>query len=262
MSVLKVPALVILLAALSGCGHKTETESPAPKEELPKPVVYFHVDPATAATLAGKVSYAGKRPAQAAISMDAEASCQGLHKGKRVYDESIVLGKDGAVANVFIYVQAGLEGKKFEPAKEAVHLDQRGCLFAPRVVGVRAGQTIAVKNSDPVSHNIHPMPKDNRDWNEQQSPQSPDLERHFARMEVMIPVKCNIHNWMRSYIGVVEHPYFAVTGPDGKFEIKDLPPGTYTIAAWHEKFGEITQQVTLEKSASRGVSFEYTEIKP
>lgn len=191
--------------------------------------------------------------------MDAEAACQELHRGKPVYDESITVDQGGGVANVFVYVQAGLEGKTFESPKEAVHLDQHGCMFAPRVIGIRAGQTLAVKNSDPVSHNIHPLPKNNRDWNEQQSPQTPDLERRFARLEVMIPVKCNVHAWMRSYIGVVDHPYFAVTGPDGGFEIKDLPPGTYTIAAWHEKLGELTQ---VSPAGGQTLVFKYSEPQP
>src|SRR5471032_2081592 len=114
-----------------------------------------------------------------------------------------------------------------------------------------------VKNSDAVSHNIHPMPQNNREWNEQQSPQSPVAEHKFARREIMIPVKCNVHSWMRAYIGVVEHPYFTVTGADGRFEWPNVPPGDYTIAVWHERLGEQTRPVHVSSSGHAEVEFLY-----
>jgi hypothetical protein len=130
-------------------------------------------------------------------------------------------------------------------------------MYVPRVIGIRAGQTLAVKNSDPVSHNIHPLPKENREWSQQQSPESPELERKFARPEIMIPVKCDVHKWMRSFIGVVSHPYFAVTGADGSFTLPNLPPGDYTVAVWHEKLGDRTQTVHVAPAANVVVSFSY-----
>ena len=119
--------------------------------------------------------------------MQSDITCSQEHGGKPVYNEPVVVGKDGGLANAFVYIQTGLEGKKFEPAKEPVLLDQRGCLFAPRTLGVRAGQPLDLRNSDKVSHNVHPVPKNNREWNEQQSPGTPDAEHRFARTEVMIP---------------------------------------------------------------------------
>jgi hypothetical protein len=186
--------------------------------------------------------------------MEAEEGCEALHKTP-VYDQSVEVSKDGGLANVFVYVKSGLEGKKFEPPTTAVVLDQQGCQFVPRVIALRAGQTLNVKNSDPVSHNIHPMPVNNRDWNQQQAPGSPVLQRRFVRPEVMIPVKCNIHAWMKTYIGVLEHPYFAVTDADGKFGFAPLPTGKYTIAAWHESFGEKTQDVEIRPGSPLQLRF-------
>jgi len=247
------------LAAV-GCGNDKPPEKAAATPAAPaaaKPVDYFHVDSATAAIIRGKITFKGAAPAKKLISMDSEAGCSAAHAGHPVYDDVVLTGKDGALANAFVYIQSGLEGKTFEPPKEPVSLDQHGCLFVPRVFGIRAGQVLDLKNSDTVSHNIHPMPKENREWNQQQSPQSPDLEHKFPRPEVMIPVKCNVHSWMRAYIGVVDHPYFAVTGPDGSFEWTNVPPGDYTIAVWHEKLGDQTKQVHLGASASAAADFTY-----
>ena len=130
-------------------------------------------------------------------------------------------------------------------------------MFVPRVLGIRAGQTMDARNSDQVSHNIHPKPTNNYDWNQQQSPGAPDLQHRFPRADVMIPVKCNVHSWMRAYIGVVDHPYFTVTRPDGTFEWKNVPPGDYTIAVWQEKLGEQKQTVHLAASGTGEVNFTY-----
>jgi plastocyanin len=245
-------AAALLLAA---CEKNDLPKKTAAKEM--KAIDYFHVDPATAASLSGTIVYRGARPARHVISMDAEEACQKAHAGKPVYEEPILTGKNGGLANAFVYIQAGLEGKQFEPAKESVLIDQKGCLFVPRIIGIRAGQSLDLKNSDPVSHNIHPMPANNREWNEQQSPGTPDATHRFARPEVMIPVKCNVHSWMHAWIGVVDHPYFAVTGPDGAFSWQNLPPGDYTVSAWHEKLGEQKQQVHIAASGAATVTFTY-----
>jgi plastocyanin len=160
-------------------------------------------------------------------------------------------------ANVFVYVKRGLEGKQFPPPTDKVTIDQKGCWFGPRVLGIRPGQTLRVTNSDPVSHNIHPEPKFSREWNQNQPPESPALERRFLKPEVMVPVRCNIHRWMRAWIGVVDHPYFAVTQADGKFELRDVPPGRYVIEAWHERFGRLERTFTLEPSGAVQLAFEY-----
>jgi plastocyanin len=230
----------------AGCGRPT----PAPQA----PVQYFTVDRATAGGVSGVVRFEGKRPAPKQISMEAEAGCEALHTTPAV-EEIVSTAKDGALAGAFVYVKTGLEGKVFEPVKEAVVLEQKGCQFTPRVLALRAGQTLDVRNSDPVSHNVHPMPRNNRDWNQQQPPGAADLHRRFAYPEVMIPVKCNIHNWMRTYIAVLPHPYFAITAAGGAFHFDPLPPGKYTVAVWHEVTGEIVQAVDVKSGQQATADF-------
>jgi hypothetical protein len=248
--------IVIAILALLAMGC-SESKPPASKTGNATPPEYFRVDPSTAGKVRGRITYAGPKPERLAVKMESDAACGESHAGKPVYDEPVSVGTEGGLANAFVYIQAGLEEKKFEPAPGPVLLDQRGCMFVPRAVGVRTGQILKLRNSDKVSHNIHPMPKDNREWNESQAPGTPDAERKFARSEVMIPVKCNIHKWMRAYIGVVDHPYFAVTGLDGSFELANIPPGEYTIAVWHEKLGDQTRQVRLTASGIEAVDFLY-----
>jgi len=235
-------ALIAVVLLTASCGRN---EGPQKKTavEAPKPVEIFHVDSATAGVINGKVTFSGKLPPPVLLNMDSDPVCQKIHAGHPVYDQAILTGKRGALANAFVYIQTGMEGRHFEPAQGSVLLDQTGCTFQPRVLGMRAGQILDVKNSDSVSHNVHPKPKNNYDWNQQQSPGAPDLEHKFPRPDVMIPVKCNVHSWMRAFIGVVDHPYFAVTGTDGSFELKNVPPGDYTVAVWQEKLGEQKQEV-------------------
>lgn len=239
---------------LVGCGKPPET----PKTAKPKAAEYFTPDPATVAAVHGTVTFNGPRPTAKVINMDAEEACQKLHPTP-VRDEVIVVGKNQALANAFVYIKSGLEGKKFAPALAAIELKQQGCQFVPRVIALRQGQTLAVVNADPVSHNIHPQPQNNREWNQQQSPGAPNLERRFGFPEVMIPVKCNVHAWMKSYIAVMEHPYFGVTGADGAFHFAGLPPGAYTVAVWHEKLGELTQPLTVAAQANGQVAFVYRQ---
>ena len=239
----------------SACGGSKESAEGEKKAAEPAAAV-TKVDPATAATVTGKVAFAGAAPRANRIDMSAEPDCKGLHSAP-VTSEEVVVNANGTLANVFVYVKGGLEGKTFEPASGAVALDQKGCVYRPHVIGVRAGQSLAVSNSDPTTHNVHPMPKMNREWNQSQPPKGPNLDKPFPRPEIMIPVKCNVHPWMKSYIGVVDHPFFAVTGDQGTFEIKGLPPGEYVIEAWHEKYGIQEQKVTLAPSASQAVEFSF-----
>ncbi len=211
-------------------------------------------EPVPLGKIAGKVSFSGEKPARKAITMDTDEDCKKAHPGE-VLTEDAVISDSGAVANVFVYIKEGLEGKKFPPAAAAVKFDQKGCLFRPRVIGLQTGQTLAVTNSDPVSHNIHPLPRENREWNQGQSPGAAPLERQFAKPEIGIPVKCNVHAWMRGYVNVLEHPFFAVTGEDGRFEIKDVPAGEYTIEAWHEKLTPQTLKVTVAARAAASADF-------
>ena len=243
---------LLLAAVLVAAGCTKAKQEPAPKAAIE----FFKVDPAKAGSLSGIVHFKGRPERGKLIKMDAEEDCQKLHS-KPVYEDLVIAGKDGGLANVFVYVKTGLEGKVFEPVKDVVVMEQKGCQFVPRVIGLLTGQTLGVKNSDPVSHNIHPMPKNNREWNQQQSPEAPNLERRFGFAEVMIPVKCNVHAWMKSYIGVMSHPYFAVTTVSGDFQFKNLPSGEYTVAAWHEKLGELTEKINVGAGSTVSLGFDF-----
>src|SRR5262249_27406496 len=157
-------------------------------------------DPATAGTITGKISFTGEKPVAKKIDVDEEQQCAQMHKGSPLFDQSGVVNKNGKLANVFVDVKEGLEGKTFEPPAEPVVIDQKGCWFEPRVLGIQTGQLLNVTNSDPVTHNIHPLAQVNRAWNQSQDPGSQPLKRHFQQREIMIRVKCNIHSWMRAWI--------------------------------------------------------------
>ncbi|HUQ91464.1 MAG TPA: hypothetical protein VM120_07270 [Bryobacteraceae bacterium] len=233
-------SLVALAAALMGQACSTRTESP------PK-VAYTQVDPSTAGVISGKVLVTGKMRPSRKVIMDEDPQCAGLHKIP-------VTDEPGAV---FIHIKRGLEGKVFPPPAEPVTIDQRGCWFHPKVIGIQTGQTLKVTNSDPVTHNIHPRAQVNREWNQSQDAGSAPLTRRFARPETMIRVKCNIHGWMRAWIGVTDNPYFAVVQAGGTFEIGNVPPGSYTIEAWQEELGTQEQQVTVAPRGKPVVSFTF-----
>jgi plastocyanin len=255
---IRIPLLILfcIVAVLCGCsGTGTKEPQTASKKEEPAPS-YFKVDPATAGVLKGTIKFTGKKPARKPIDMSGDPACAEAHHGK-AYDELVVVNPNGTLANVFIYIKSGLEGKTFAVPATPVAIDQRGCGFHPRVMGIQTGQTLQISNSDPVTHNIHPLAQINREWNHSQGAGEPPLARKFVKPEVMIRVKCNIHSWMRAYIGVVEHPYFAVTGPDGTFEIRNVPPGDYVIDAWQEILGSQEQKVTVTPSGNIEADFSF-----
>ncbi|HEY2547005.1 MAG TPA: carboxypeptidase regulatory-like domain-containing protein [Candidatus Acidoferrum sp.] len=240
-------AVLLGVLLLVGCGKKeTAEEQPAAPSPAAAPAS-APIDPATAASVSGTVKFDGAAPKPAKIDMSQDPSCAGGNTA-----ENVVVNGDH-LENVFVYVKEGLGNRTFDVPKDAVTLTQSGCRYRPHVLGVMTGQTITIVNGDPTTHNIHPTPKDNREWNESQAPQAPPLEKTFAREEILLPVKCNQHPWMRMFVNVVKNPFYAVSGPDGKFEIKGLPPGDYTIAFVHEKLGEQDQKVTLAAKDSKTV---------
>ncbi len=238
---------VMGLVLLAACSKKPEEQSAAPSTAATPAPAATPIDPATAASVSGTVSFDGTAPKAAKIDMSQDPACKGTNTAENV----VVDG--GKLDNVFVYVKDGLGNRTFDVPKEAVTIDQSGCKYHPHVLGVMAGQTLKIVNSDPTTHNIHPTPADNREWNESQPPQSPALEKSFAREEIMLPVKCNQHPWMKMYVNVVKTPFYAVTGPDGKFEIKGLPPGTYTLDFVQEKLGTKEEKVTLAAKDSKTV---------
>jgi plastocyanin len=219
-------------------------------------VAYYKVDPASAGTVSGTIRFTGKKPAAKLIDMSEDPACVEAHHGK-AYDESLIVGSKGQLANAFIYIETGLEGKNFEAPQAPVVIDQGGCWFRPRVLGIQTNQTLQVTNSDPVTHNIHPMAEVNREWNHSQGAGDAPINRRFTKAEVMIKVKCNIHSWMHAFLGVVDHPYFAVSKDDGTFEIKNLPAGTYTLAVWQENLGTQEQQITVAPYADSTANFTF-----
>ena len=235
-------------ARSSGAGASEEGAAPA--------AAMTSVDPATAATVTGSVSFSGEAPRFPPVNMSAEPDCIKLHGGRVPSDR--VLISDGMLQDALVWVSKGLEGKRFPVRADVVNLDQKGCIYKPHVVAVQAGQAINITNSDPTTHNVHPLPRENREWNKSQTSGAPAIDYKFPRPEMKIAVKCNIHPWMQAYIHVMEHPYFAVTDSAGSFEIKNLPPGTYTLQATHERLGEQEMEVTVGASESTQVDFAFS----
>jgi len=211
-------------------------------------------DTSAPAAVSGVVRLDGPAPAAKPISMAKDPECLKMHPGG-VSTEEAITGSDGRLGNVIVYVSEGLGDRTFDPPANPVVIEQKGCTYRPHVLTMQANQKIQIVNSDPTSHNIHPMPLNNREWNKSQPSGQPPIEATFAREEIAIPVKCNEHPWMRAYIAVFKHPFFMVTGKDGKFDLKGLPPGEYTISAWHEKFGTVEQKITVGGKETKTMDF-------
>jgi plastocyanin len=250
----KVIAGVAALAAFAACGgspdKSSKPTSPAAAPDAKK------VDSATAGTISGKAVLEGTAPENPVINMSSDPACSGANKGE-VRSETYMVDK-GGLQNVFVYIKDGLGNKYlFDTPMDPVKLDQRGCHYIPHVIGVRVGQPLEIVNSDNTMHNVHGMPQTNQEFNFGQPVPGLKQAVTFTAPEVMIPFKCDVHSWMRAYIGVVNHPYFAVTGSGGTFTLRDVPAGTYTIEAWHEKSGTQTQRVTLGAKESKEITFTF-----
>jgi plastocyanin len=205
------------------------------------------------ASLKGVVRFEGMRPKPKVISMSADPSCAKQHASP-VFAQEVMTDSKGDLQNVVVFVAEGLGDRKFDPPAQPVVVQQKGCMYEPHVLAVQANQPLHVVNDDPTSHNIHPTPANNREWNKAEPPGT-SVDESFAREEIAIPVKCNLHPWMHGYIAVFKHPHFAVTGKDGSFDLSSLPPGTYTIKAWHEKLGTSTQTITIGANETKEISF-------
>lgn len=211
---------------------------------------------ANAATLNVAVNFTGTAPTPAAVDMSDEKVCADKHAGGAKAEDVVVNG--GKLQNVFVYVKEGLSGTHAGPA-EAVVIDQNGCVYKPRVAGVMIGQRLEFKNSDGVLHNIKGRGTANRPFNiTQPTAMQSGPQQQPTTKEVMLPVQCDVHGWMQSYVGVLDHPYFGVSGADGGTRIANLPPGTYTIEAWHEKYGAKTQSVTVGPNETKDITFDFS----
>ena len=254
--------LLSLLAIGSSCGGGNTTTNRSGNEGGGDGAATAYSGPT--GTISGLISYNGAPPAPRKIDTSADPVC-GQANPNLTTDDTVV--NDGKLANVFIYVKEGSveAGKKigeyaWETPATAVQLDQKGCHYSPHVMGVMVNQKISITNSDQTQHNIHPTPRLNQEWNQTQGVGQAPIEKSFARPETLIPVKCNQHPWMKAYIGVLRHPLFAVSSEDGTYEIKGVPPGTYTVAAWREGGAtgqETPMQVTVTANGEAKADFSF-----
>jgi plastocyanin len=247
-SILVLGATIALAAGIVSCGGGSQpAETPATPAAAGGGKT---VDAATAGSVSGMIAFDGTPPRMRPINMAAEPTCAKQHSTPAT-TEDVMVGNGGALENVVVYLKGDFSEYSFPPATAPVELDQKGCQYTPHVVALQTGAPLSVVNSDQTTHNIHPVPMNNREWNQSQPPGSAPLNESFAREEIAIPVKCNVHPWMKSYIAVLGNPYFQVTGTDGSFSLKNVPPGTYTLTAWHESLGSMDQMVTIGASENK-----------
>ena len=241
----RILAFLAILAA--GCGQRPNREFSGP---LPT------VDSSTVGSIRGTVTLAGLPPLFKPIDMSQSSACVQANP-MPVVPPIVVVGDRGALANVVVYVKGGLGRYKFSTSTNPVILSQKNCMYEPHVMALMTGQPMAVENNDPTMHNVHPLPRHNRQWSSSQPAGSAALRSTFERPEFAMPVLCNVHPWMRAFVFVFDHPYFAVTSTDGTFVLAGLPAGNYTIEAWHESYPAQDQTVTLAAKESRAISFTF-----
>jgi plastocyanin len=241
-----IAALTVTAAACSG-EKKAEPTGPPPGA--------LRVDTAKAGGITGQVRFEGTPPANSQAKVASDPACAAANQGGLPFETFMV--KDGGFDNVFVYVKDGLGNYYFDVPTEPVKLDQVGCRYTPHVFGARVGQPIEITNSDNTLHNVHALANVNREFNFGQHFKGMKNTEIFTAREIMVPFKCDVHGWMTSFGGILDHPYFAVTANGGKFELKGLPPGTYTIEAWHEKLPAQTQQVTIGEKETKEITFTF-----
>lgn len=190
------------------------------------------------------------------IDMSSNPQCERQHKTPQ-RAEVVLVNPNGTLKNVFVWIKSGLPAEKWPVPSQPARLDQKGCIYEPHVLGIMKGQQLEIFNSDPVNHNVHAESTVNAAWNESQPPRAEHKFKQFESEEVLFPVTCSVHPWMRSYVGVSPHPFFAVTGDDGAFTLKGVPPGTYTVEAVHEKYGRKEGKLTLTPSGNATLEFTY-----
>lgn len=242
-----------LAAAVTACGGADSSKSAQPASPKAAPDAK-RVDAGTAGTITGKVLFEGTAPENPVIKMSSDPACSG---GAEVRADSYVID-NGGLENVFVYIKDGIGNKYiFDTPTTPVVIDQKGCHYVPHVVGLRTTQPLQIVNSDNTLHNIHGMPKTNPEFNQGQPIRGLKNDFTFNAPEVLIPLKCDVHSWMNAYVGVVDHPYFAVTAGGGKFELRGVPPGSYSVEAVHEKLGRVSLPVTLGEKDSKELTFTF-----
>jgi plastocyanin len=242
-------AAAVAISVAAGCGGSKDAQQAAPAAAQP---VSAPIDPATAGSINGTIVLQGTPPAAKVIKTASDPNCK-----DPVKTESYIVGQGGTLQNVFVYVKDGLGNRVFPVPSTPVVLEQKGCTYRPHVLGVQAGQAVQLLNSDATLHNIHAVPEANQEFNMGQPIQGMKQDHVFSTKEVLVPFKCDVHNWMNAFVGVVDNPFYAVTGADGGFSLNGLPPGTYTVEAVHEKLGRQTQSVTIGAKETKDLSFTF-----
>jgi plastocyanin len=240
-------------AALAACGGGSAS-GPAPA--VPRTAAHLPAAPAGTAALTGVVKFTGTAPSPAKIQMSADPACAEKHPGG-AFSEEVLVNPDGTLKNVMVYVKEGPPGLKTAPPGTPAVFDQHDCLYHPRVLGMQAGQPLEIRNSDGTLHNVHSFAQSNQNFNAGMVKGAKPITRGFDAPEVMVRMKCDVHPWMVGYIGVFDHPFFSVTGDDGRFSMKGLPAGDYVVAAWHEKFGTKEAKVTVADGAAAALDFSF-----
>ena len=248
MNVTRLAVLVTVMATLATGGCSREEGSAR------KPAAGPTVDAATAGAINGSVRLDGTPPPSSTVDVSSAGDCA---QGSKTVPAGDVLVKDGKVQNAVVYVKDGLAAHGFTPSDTPVVIDQKGCLFEPRIAAAQTGQPVKFLNSDPLAHNVHGLPDKSPPWNFSLGVKGASRNVTIDKPERFIAVKCDIHPWMRGYLGVFEHPYFAVTGADGRFTLPNLPPGNYVVEAWHERFGTKTANVTVGAKETKTVDFTF-----
>lgn len=208
------------------------------------------------ASLEGTVLFEGEAPPQTELQMGGNPECRALHPAGTVPGGDVLVS-EGKVQNAFVYIKEGLEEQTFEPPQTPVVIDNKTCIYQPHVAGTMVNQPVELRNSDPTLHNVHAYPQKQKQWNVGLPFQGMKLNKTFSEPEIMVKLRCDVHPWMIGYLGVLPHPYFAVTGADGRFELKNLPAGSYTLEAWHERFGTQSQALTIGEGEAQELNFTF-----
>lgn len=206
--------------------------------------------------VSGRVALAGVPPERRKLDLSANPTCERQHL-RAVYSEDVLVSKKGGLRNTLVWVKSGLPANHWPAPTETVKLNQVGCIYEPHVLALMTGQTLEVSNADPLNHNVHAEATVNTPFNVAQPPRAEKLFQKFDKQETMVPITCGVHGWMRAYVSVIDHPFFAVTDEDGRFEIKGLPPGDFTVEAIHETYGRLEHTAAMRAQTRATVDFTY-----